>query len=200
MRQIINDRVLERIKDLGWNISMFYTMAGLGEFPYNGQDRYSNEEWEEIIGYTAYLLNCSKDYLTNSECIDFGLSVAVNITYGDMFNFSDYIETIKSHFSRINYDNILTAGEKSGIPMRVYIDIVFGKILINRNTANKLDDYLLRELNIDRILLMSAIKNNDTFDKISDLVDGITDLKTLDRIIDICNKRKEKINENKNEI
>lgn len=82
--------------------------------------------------------------------------------------------------------------------MRVYIDIVFGKILINRNTANKLDEYLLRKLNIDRSLLMSTIKNNDAFNKISDLADGITDLKTLDRIIDMCNKLKEKINENKN--
>ena len=200
-QRFIKSRVEKRIEDLGWDRSMFYTMTRIGELPHNAQSRYSDEEWNERISYAAYLLNCSKDYLTNSKHTDIGSPIVVSsMTCENMFNYSEYIKTIREHFSHVTYDNILLAGEESGIPIPVYIDIIFGRIFINRNTANKLDEHLVRKLDIDRNSLMSIMRNKTALDKIADLLSGITDSRTLNRVIDMCNNLKEKINEDKNEI
>ena len=199
--KFIKSRVEKRIKDLGWDRSMFYIMTRIGELPNNIQSTYSNEEWDERISYAAYLLDCSKDYLTNSKYTDIGYPVVKNaITTEEMFDCDEYIKTIRQYFNHVTYDNILLVGEESGIPMPVYIDIIFGKIFINRSTANKLTGYLIEKLNIDRHLFANVMTNKCTFYKVVDLIDTITDLKTLDNVIDKCNKLKEKINESKNEI
>ena len=200
-QRFINSRVEKRIKDLEWDRTMFYMMTNIGELPHNAQSRYTDEEWDERISYAAYLLNCSKDYLTNSNHTDIGSPIVVSsMTCEDMFDYSEYIETIRKHFNHVTYDNILLAGQESGIPIPVYIDIIFGKIFINRNTANKLDEYLVGELNIDRDSLMSIMRNKTTLDKIADLLSNVTNSRTLNCVIDMCNDLKEKINEDKNEV